>query len=88
MEKQSQLSGWLFRSLKYRKPINLPDAVAAVYTGGAALAATAGKKAVKEGVEEVVEQAVKKNLDDIAEAGGKKTAKELAEAAAKKKGPP
>ncbi|MFV0305794.1 MAG: hypothetical protein ACK5IC_09980 [Moheibacter sp.] len=62
--------------------------MAAVSTGGTSLAATAGKIAVKEGVEEVVEQAVKKNLDDIAEAGGKKTAKELAEAAAKKKGPP
>ncbi|MFV0305047.1 MAG: Tox-REase-5 domain-containing protein [Moheibacter sp.] len=74
--------------MKYRKPINLPDEVAAFYTSCVYLSATYGKKSVKECVDEDVEQAVKKNLDDIAEAGGKKSAKELAEAAANKKGQP
>ncbi|MFV0304907.1 MAG: hypothetical protein ACK5IC_05460, partial [Moheibacter sp.] len=70
------------------------DAVAAVYTGGASLAAsglkTGGKKLGKEVVEEIGEQAVK-NTDDALEAGGKKGVKEGLEEAveqAGKKGPP
>ncbi|SHG93300.1 hypothetical protein [Chryseobacterium vrystaatense] len=58
----------------------IPDAVAAVYTAGGSLAATAGKTALKEGAEAVVEKTVK----EIAEAGAEQAGKEALEAGAKK----
>ena len=76
----------------------IPDAVAAVYSGGTSLAVTAGKTALKEGTEAVVEktvkeavgeaaeQGVKKGVDDVAEAGAKKGIAETMEQLAKKEG--
>ncbi|WP_100073959.1 DUF4280 domain-containing protein [Chryseobacterium camelliae] len=58
----------------------IPDAVAAVYTGGGSLAATAGKTALKEGAEVVVEKTVKEGV----EAGVEKAGKEALEAGAKR----
>ncbi|SIT16354.1 polymorphic toxin type 15 domain-containing protein [Chryseobacterium gambrini] len=58
----------------------IPDAVAAVYTAGGSVAATAGKTALKEGAEVVVEKTVK----EVAEAGAEKAGKEALEAGAKK----
>ncbi|WP_084694535.1 PAAR-like protein [Chryseobacterium vrystaatense] len=58
----------------------IPDAVAAVYTAGGSLAATAGKTALKEGAEAVVEKTVK----EIAEEGAEKAGKEALEAGAKR----
>ncbi|WP_062648137.1 PAAR-like protein [Chryseobacterium kwangjuense] len=58
----------------------IPDAVAAVYTAGGSLAATAGKTALKEGAEVVVEKTVK----EVAEAGAEKVGKETFEAGAKR----
>ncbi|MDN5478063.1 MAG: DUF4280 domain-containing protein [Chryseobacterium sp.] len=76
----------------------IPDAAAAVYTGGTSLAATAGKTVLKEGAEavvektvketvgEAVEQGVKKGADDVAEAGAKRGIAETMEQLAKKEG--
>ncbi|MBL3549160.1 MULTISPECIES: DUF4280 domain-containing protein [unclassified Chryseobacterium] len=58
----------------------IPDAVAAVYTAGGSVAATAGKTVLKEGAEVVVEKTVK----EVAEAGAEKVGKEALEAGAKK----
>lgn len=58
----------------------IPDAVAAVYTAGGSLAATAGKTALKEGAEVVVEKTIK----EVAEAGAEKAGKEALEAGAKR----
>lgn len=58
----------------------IPDAVAAVYTAGGSVAATAGKTALKEGAEVVVEKTVK----EVAEAGAEKAGKEALEAGAKR----
>lgn len=70
----------------------IPDAVAAVYSGGGSLAATAGKTVVKEGleaggkaalregVEGGLEKAAKELVGEAAEAGGKKTGREAVEA--------
>jgi hypothetical protein len=76
----------------------IPDAVAAVYSGGTSLAATAGKTVLKEGgeavveqtvknvAEEAVEQGVKKGADDVVEAGAKRGIAETMEQLAKKEG--
>lgn len=58
----------------------IPDAVAAAYTAGGSLAVTAGKTALKEGAEVVVEKTVK----ELAEAGAEKAGKEALEAGTKK----
>jgi len=58
----------------------IPDAVAAVYTGGGSLAATAGKTTLKEGAEVLVEKTVKEGV----EAGIEKAGKEGLEAGAKR----
>lgn len=58
----------------------IPDAVAAVYTAGGSVAATAGKTALKEGAEVVVEKTVK----EVAEAGAEKAGKEALEAGTKR----
>ena len=63
--------------------------MAAVYTGGAALAATAtkkvGKEIVEEIVEETIEKVVKETAEEAAEAGSKKALKEGVEALAETK---
>ncbi|SIS28157.1 MULTISPECIES: GH-E family nuclease [Chryseobacterium] len=58
----------------------IPDAVAAVYTAGGSVAVTAGKTALKEGAEVVVEKTVK----EVAEAGAEKAGKEALEAGTKR----
>ncbi|MGG5207407.1 PAAR-like protein [Chryseobacterium sp. MIQD13] len=50
----------------------IPDAVAAVYSGGTSLAATAGKTVLKEGGEAVVEKTVKNVTEEAVEQGVKK----------------
>lgn len=62
----------------------IPDAVAAVYSGGTSLAATAGKTALREGGEAVVEKTVKEAVGEAVEQGAKKGADDVAEAGAKK----
>jgi len=72
----------------------IPDAVAAVYTGGGSLAATAGKTALKEGAEVVVEKTVKEGVEAVVEkagkealeAGAKRGTAEVLEQLAKKEG--
>ncbi len=69
----------------------IPDAVAAVYTGGGSLAATAGKTVVKEGleaggkaalregVEGGLERATREVVGEAAEAGARRTGREAVE---------
>jgi predicted RecA/RadA family phage recombinase len=61
----------------------IPDAVAAVYTGGGSLAATGAKVAGKEVLEEGAEIAVKEAVENAVEKGAKEVAGEAAEAGAK-----
>jgi hypothetical protein len=64
----------------------IPDAAAAVYSGGGSLALSGAKVAGKEVLEEGAERAVREALEEGVEKAGKEIAEEAAEAGAKKTG--
>ncbi|MEZ5022645.1 MAG: PAAR-like protein [Chitinophagales bacterium] len=59
----------------------VPDAAAAALTGGGSLAGTAGRKALKEGGEEILEEVAEKAVKETVEEAGEKAAKEGGEEA-------
>ncbi|MCJ8155697.1 DUF4280 domain-containing protein [Chryseobacterium sp. SSA4.19] len=64
----------------------VPDAVAAVYTAGGSTAVSAGRIALKEGAEEVVERAAREGLEEAGERATREAVEEGGEALATRTG--